>query len=278
MRRVVALAWLTVVAQPASALAEPFDPIDFAVRGSTSVSISNFGAFPPVFDEDLKSVDEVFGADTLPLMQSSLTGSGATAGYAGTSSTLVTDSIIGVFASGTSAGTQGVGVTVSGGSGYIDYFTVLLPVGSFVPMAFTIEPSYTISATGSACANLFAGVQIAGGGSAIPTIGGVNYVDSTCLATSFMTSVELMVPTGVPFRVLLEMSASVFFAGNLAGTGTVDALNSLKLFADPVGNFSYETMSGNDFLSSPPAVPEPATVSMIGAGVLLLASRRRRMR
>jgi hypothetical protein len=86
---------------------------------------------------------------------------------------------------------------------------------------------------------------------------------------------ELMVPTGVPFRVLSEMSASIFFFGQ-GGTGTVDALNSLHLFADPVGNYTYETMSGNNFLSAPAPVPEPVTSLMLGVSLGWLEYRRRR--
>ena len=239
---------------------------------------SDSSVFPPIVEQDQTSVDEIFDADTLPLITSSLTGSGTTAGYSGSANTLVTDSVIGVFVTATSAGSQNVGINVSAGSGYIDYFTVLLPAGSFVPMSFTLDPSYTITTTGGACGTLNAGVQVAGGGSAIPTIGSLHYVDSSCNPDSLLTTIELMVPTGVPFRVLSEMSASIFFVGGQAGTGTVDALNSLQLFADPVGNYTYETMSGNNFLSAPAAVPEPATLFMLGSGLGWLEYRRRRIR
>jgi len=69
---------------------------------------------------------------------------------------------------------------------------------------------------------------------------------------------------------------SVIFFGDEGGAGTLNALNSLQLFADPVGSYSYETMSGNSFLSPPSPVPEPATVFMLGSGLGLLAYRRRR--
>jgi hypothetical protein len=267
---------LAIIAQPASAPADPLDPVTFAVRGSTSVTIFDSSAFPPLIEEDRTSVDEIFDADTLPLIASSLTGSGAADGYSGSASTLVTDAVIGVFATATSAGSQNVSVNGSAGSGYIDYFTVSLPAGSLVPMLFTLDPSYTITTTGGACATVSAFVQVAGGGSAIPGIGSLQYVDSSCNPDALLTSIELMVPTGVPFRVLSEMSASIFFASGQSGTGTVDALNSLRLFADPVGNYAYETMSGNSFLSAPAAVPEPATLFMLGSGLACLEYRRRR--
>jgi len=273
--RTFALCLFALIARPASALAEP---ITFAVRGSTGITIVDSSVFPPVIEQDQTSFDEIYDADTLPVFGSSLTGSGAADGYSGSASTLVTDAVIGVFVTATSTGSQNAGVTAGGGSGYIDYFTVLLPVGSFVPMSFTLDPSYSITTTGGACGTLNAGVQVAGGGSAIPGIGSLHYVDSSCNPDSLLTTIELMVPTGVPFRVLSEMSASIFFFGGQGGTGTVDALNSLQLFADPVGNYTYETMSGNNFLSAPAAVPEPATLFMLGSGLGWLEYRRRRIR
>ena len=266
---------MKTVEQPTLQATHPPDCHDSGHNGLTLIFDSS--VFPPIVEQDQTSVDEVFDADTLPLIASSLTGSGTTDGYSGSAATLVTDSVIGVFATATSAGSQNVGINVSAGSGYIDYFTVLLPTGSFVPMSFTLDPSYTITTTGGACGSLNASVQVAGGGSAIPTIGGLHYVDSSCNPDSLLTTIELMVPTGVPFRVLSEMSASIFFSGQ-GGTGTIDALHSLQLFANPVGNYTYETMSGNNFLSGPTPVPEPATLFMLGSGLVWLEYRRRRIR
>ena len=95
-----------------------------------------------------------------------------------------------------------------------------------------------------------------------------------------MTTIELMVPTGVPFRVQYDMRAGVGLYSFYPGTGTVDALHSLQLFADPVGNYTYETISGNNFLSgaAPVPVPEPATLFMLGSSLGWLEYRRRRIR
>jgi len=224
----------------------------------------------------MTSVDEIFGADDLALIESSLTGSGPTAGYSGSASAIITDAVIGAYASATSAGSATATSFSSGGAGYIDYFTVLQPAGSFVPMVFTLDPSYTIQASGAGCGTLNAHVQVGGAGD--PSIGSLNYVDSSCSPDSLVTSVELMVPTGTAFRVLLELSASAQTGFGQAGSATVDALHSLHLFADPVGSYNYSTLSGKSFLSAPGTVPEPATLLLLGSGLGALAYRRRRTR
>jgi hypothetical protein len=143
-------------------------------------------------------------------------------------------------------------------------------------MLFTLDPSYTIQTTGAGCGNLNAHVQVGGAGE--PFIGSLSYVDSSCNPDSLATSVEVMVPTGIPFRVLLELSASAHIPFGQSGSATVDALESLHLFADPVGSYDYSTLSGNSFVSAPAPVPEPATLLMMGSGLGALAYRRRRMR
>ena len=266
-----ALALVVVIAPPTPAQA---DPITFAVRGSASVTIADFTAPPPA--QDTTSVDEIFGADDLALIESSLTGAGTTAGYSGSASTVITDAVIGAYAAATSAGSATAASFSSGGAGYIDYFTVLQPAGALVPMLFTLDPSYTIQTTGAGCGNVNAHVQVGGAGD--PFIGSLSYVDSSCNPDSLVTSVELMVPTGTPFRVLLELSASAVAPSGQAGSATVDALNSLHLFADPVGSYNYSTSSGRSFSSAPTPVPEPATLLMFGSGFSVLAYRRRRTR
>jgi len=272
----VALAILVLIAGPATALA---DPITFAVRANTYVTITDSSVNPPVREEDITNVDEVFDTDDLSLIESSLTGSGNFDGYSGSGSALITDSVLGAFATATSPGGQPfTSIRSNGYTGFIDFFTVLLPPGSFVPMSFVLDPSYTIETTGDACGFVLAHVQVGGGGSPTPFVGSLSYLDSSCDADSLLTAAEFMVPTGVPFRVLYELSATAFANLGDGGTATVDALNSLHLFADPVGNYSYETMSGNSFLSSPASVPEPATLIMLGTGLGVAAYRRRRMR
>jgi hypothetical protein len=268
--RALMLFVLALIARPESALA---DPITFAVRGGTGVGIFNPFAVPPVGEQEFNDVDEIFGADSFDLIGSDLTGSGTMAGYSGSGNAKITDSVIGVFATVTAPGTPGGSIFGNGYGGYIDYFTVLLPPGSFVPMSFTLDPTYTISTTGGACGSLNAFLQVGGAGD--PAIGSLSYVDSTCMPDSLLTTVELMVPTGVPFRVLYELSATASAQFGLGGTATVDALNSLQLFANPVGSYAYQTMSGNNFLSP---VPEPAALFTLASGLGWLAYRRRRTR
>lgn len=275
--RVLALS-LLVVAPPASALAEPI----FAASASTSVVIWDTSG-PPEFPFLQRDSDESLAAnaDTLPPVSSSLTGSGTTDGSSGSATAFVTDSVIGVFATATFPGSPTTEVHVNASAAYLDYFTVLLPEGSFVPMLFTLDPSYTMTTTGEAFlkdpdfsyASLQADLDVAGGS--------LRYFDCSCTTPdALQTTIELMVPTGVPFRVQYDMIAWVRLMSTYPGTGTVDASHSLQLFADPVGNYTYETTSGNNFLSgaAPVPVPEPATLFILGSGLGWLGYKRRRIR
>jgi hypothetical protein len=274
---------LLVIAPPASALAEPI----FAVSGSTAVTTFD----DPVLDSDVQT-SLLPNADTLPPISSSLTGSGTAEGLSGSATIFITDTVIGGFVTGTSAGSgpSTAEIVVNASGAYLDYFTVLLPEGSLVPMLFTLDPSYTITTTGGPFnsdlsgyyASLRANLQVGGGGSEIPTIGSLLYNDVCCFSGGDLltTTIELMVPTGVPFRVQYDMQAWTRLRGDLPGTGTVDASHTLQLFADPVGNYTYETTSGNNFLSgaAPVPVPEPATLFILGSGLGWLGYRRRRIR
>ena len=128
-----------IIAPVASALAEPI----VAVSGSTSVATYD----DPVLDrQNQESV--LLHTDTLPSISSSLTGSGTAEGFSGSATTVITDAVIGVFVTGTSPGSSTAEMVVNASGAYLDYFTVLLPAGSFVPMLFTLDPSYTITTTG----------------------------------------------------------------------------------------------------------------------------------
>jgi len=279
VRRNASTLALSLFAVLAGSIGASGDPITFAVRGSTGTAITTLtGAIfpdPPVIRlEDRTSVDEVFDADDLGPIDSSLTGSGTSSGYSGSGSALITDAVLGAYASVTSPGANDVSVDSGSGVGFIDYFTVQLPAGAFVPMSFTLNPSYTMTNTGGACGRLDASVQVGGAGE--PFVGFLSYVDSTCSADALVTTAQYMVPTGVPFRVLYEMSASAIAGFGAEGTATVNALHSLNLVADPVGGYTYATMSGHSFLSTPAAVPEPGMVLLLGAGLATIGARYRR--
>lgn len=278
-RCTAALTLVAALSGPEVASADPFDLVTFAVRANTYVTITTFtGVGIPPFDrvEDITNVDEIFDVDDLALIDSSLTGSGAATGYSGSGSARITDAVLGVYATVTSADVDAVNINSNGYAGFIDYFTVQLPEGALVPMLFTLAPSYTLQATGGACGLLLAYVQVGGGGGEYPFVGSLSYREDSCGPDAFLAMTQLMVPTGVPFRVLYELSASASAGMGVGGSATVDARNSLDLFADPVGSFNYSTASGQTYLSTPTPVPEPASVLLLGAGLAAIGVRYRR--
>lgn len=256
---------LLVYAAPAVA-----DPITFAVRADTFVQTITLagGALPPEIDMDAEQVDEQFGFDDLALISSSLTGSGATAGYSGMASARVIDGVLGAFATATFAGSDPTSITSQGYAGFIDYFTVNLPAGGFVTMSFTLVPTYTIQNDGG-CTSIQASVEVPGDS--------LRYFDASCDADLLVTTANFRVPTGEPFRVLYELSAVARGPNGATGTATANALSSLQLLANPVGDFTYSTASTLNFQSTEP-VPEPASLVLMGTGLIAVALRCRRRR
>ena len=74
-----------------------------------------------------------------------------------------------------------------------------------------------------------------------------------------------------------ELTISAFLNAGVGALslGTADAANTLRFFLTPLDDFTYTTASGNSYLR-PAAVPEPATLVMLGLGLGTVGLRRRR--
>ena len=93
---------------------------------------------------------------------------------------------------------------------------------------------------------------------------------------------------GLNFLSSLEIVSGIHAYGDAIGGGTgsvrsyVDVINTAQFFIDPVTpGASYTSLSGNDYrtpTSSPPAVPEPGTLTLLGTGVAVLLDGVRRRR
>jgi len=167
-----------------------------------------------------------------------------------------------------------------------------LPAGTLV--AFLLNPSFDYSLSGTCFG---AGFGSSASVRATVTVGGQfdwTYQDSECAA-------DRMIPSPGPFvisgrideelDVQLVLSAAAWgagFPGSVAPYPSLaDASNTLRFFFDPVanplGDFGYDTASGNSYLSPaavepPSAVPEPGALLLLGTGIAGLVARRRRGR
>jgi hypothetical protein len=74
-----------------------------------------------------------------------------------------------------------------------------------------------------------------------------------------------------------ELTVNAFLnAGTSAITaGTADASNTLRFFLTPIGNFTYSTASGNNYINQVQPVPEPSSLLLLGSGLILGVFRLR---
>ena len=74
----------------------------------------------------------------------------------------------------------------------------------------------------------------------------------------------------------LTVNAFLTAATSAFPAGTADASNTLRFSLTPIGDFTYSTASGNNYINELPQVPEPSSLLLLGSVLTLAVPRLRR--
>lgn len=234
-------------------------PIYYAIASAVVTDHAVGGA------QDSDSTGLVNNSDSAGPVSAELSG-----GFASAS---VTDGSLHAFATSTS-----LGFSANGTASFFD--TLLLtsatlapgtPVSLFGELAFT----YTISSTPGVCgAVAYAGIDTGTSSGNAGSLFVQDVEDDTACGP-----LDTNTATGLIQGIIgEELTVNAFINAGVGafGGGTVDASNTLRFFLTPIGDFTYSTASGNNYINQVQPVPEPSSLLLFGSGLTFAVSRLRR--
>jgi hypothetical protein len=191
----------------------------------------------------------------------------------GSASASVTDGALHAFAT-----TTGLGFSSNGSASFFD--TLLLTSATLAPgtlVSLFGELHFSAIVTPNGVDGPCGGGNVAYGGidtgTSLGNAGSLLVQDHTC------DSQDINNATGFIQGIIgQELTVNAFLsAGTSAFTaGTADASNTLRFFLTPVGDFTYSTASGNNYINQVQPVPEPTSLLLVGSGLTLAVSRLRK--
>lgn len=223
---------------------------------------------------DYETTGILNNVDTTPLVDAS---AGLASSYAS-----VTDGVLSAYAEASSLITGINGQVAWAQVIFVDTLTLFsntLATGTLVTLSFGLDLDATST---QATAN---GVQLACGesnaGLAVYVVGGTQTVASA-KETSCVGSTDSNTGTTLTYAIGDSITVQALLYVNAygrAGFGSyADAAHTLRLLINPLGDFSYTTLSGNTYVSevTPAPVPEPMSLLLLGCGIAGVAARVRR--
>ena len=164
---------------------------------------------------------------------------------------------------------------------FVDTLTLTsatLPVGTAVSFSAILNPSYSTSGPFTNCTApilppFSANAEFVDSG--FNPIGPRLTFADACGSISGTTSAIFNAVIGQ--EIIFDISMTLSAPANALGPRQVNALNSVNIFIDPIGAFSYSSASGNTYFSTgQTAIPEPSTWLLTASALGLIAVLRRR--
>ena len=236
------------------------DPIYYAI--ATAQVVDQNG------DRDLDSTGLVNNSDSAGPVSAEWPG-----GFASAS---VTDGALHAFAT-----VNTFGISSDGHAEFLDTLfltSATLAPGTLVSLLGELDFSATVTPNGLVNPCLESGFALAGIDTQTPlgSAGSLVVQDMTCDNGDINNSTGLI--QGIIGE---ELTVHAFLTAATGGTpefpsGTVDASNTLRFFLTPIGDFTYSTASGNNYINEAPQVPEPSSLLLFGSVLALAVPRLRR--